>query len=63
MTATDLSIFLLTTFDAEGKETQRLVKAETRLKASHHALRTNLASADDVARVLGAGGKVEEAQS
>ena len=63
MTATELSIFLLTTFDAEGKETERLVSAATRHDATAHAVKINKASAADVARVLGAGGKVEEAQA
>lgn len=61
MTATEKSIYLLTCFDADGKETERLVNAESRNAATHHAMRVNKASAADVARVLGAGGKVEEA--
>jgi hypothetical protein len=60
MTATELSIFLLTTFDAEGKEAERLVKAETAHAARATAVHVCKASATDVARVLGAGGKVEE---
>ena len=56
-------IFLLTCFDAEGEETERLVSAETRSAATGHALKVNKASAADVARVLGAGGKVEEAKA
>ena len=59
---TDNGIYLLTTFDADGKEAERLVNAPTRSKAVQHAVRVNLASAQDVARVLGTGGKVEEAQ-
>ena len=55
----DNAIYLLTTFDAQGKEAERLVAAESRSKASQHAVRVNLATAADVARVLGAGGKVE----
>lgn len=55
-----MDIFLLTCFDAEGKESERLVKAESRSKATAHALKVNKASADDVARVLGAGGAMEE---
>jgi hypothetical protein len=54
-------IYLITCFDAEGFETERLVNAESRAAATKHAMRLNKASAADVARVLGAGGKVEEA--
>lgn len=57
MTATELSIFLLTTFDSEGKETERLVSA-----ATAHAVKVNKASAGDVARVMQAGGKIESAE-
>ena len=57
------AIFLLTCFDAEGKETERLVEAATRSAAVAHALKVNKASAADVARVLGAGGKVEECKA
>ena len=59
---TESTIFLLTCFDAEGKETERLVESTTRHGAMHHVARLNKASAADVARVLGAGGKVESAQ-
>jgi hypothetical protein len=62
MTATELSIFLLTCFDAEGKETERLVEAESRAAAVNHGLKVNKASAADVARVMGAGGKIEKAE-
>ena len=57
---TEKTLFLLTTFTAEGEEDERLVRAESRNAATHHAVRVNKASAADVARVLGAGGKVEE---
>ena len=63
MTETNRTIYLLTCFDAEGKETERLVEAETRNAAMHHVARLNKASAADVARVLGAGGKVEAASA
>lgn len=59
MATAETTIFLLTTFDADGMEAERLVDAETRHAAQNHALRVNKASAADVARVLGAGGKVE----
>ena len=55
------TIWLLTCFDAEGKESERLVSSYRRGEASAHALKVNKASAADVARVLGAGGKIEEA--
>lgn len=61
MAETEKTLFLLTCFDADGKETERLVEAETRSKAAQHVLGVNKASAADVARVLGAGGKVEKA--
>ena len=61
MATDERTIYLLTTFDAAGKEAERLVEAETRHAAQNHALRINKASASDVARVLGAGGKVEAA--
>ena len=61
MPATEKTIFLLTCFDAEGKETERLVEATSRHAATGHAVKVNKASAADVARVLGAGGQVEQA--
>ena len=61
MTATESTIYLLTCFDAEGAETERLVEASTRNIAMHHVARLNKASAADVARVFGAGGKIEDA--
>ena len=63
MTTTEKTLYLLTCFDAAGKETERLVSAASRSKAVGHALKVNKASAADVARVLGAGSKVEAAQS
>ena len=63
MAKNESAIYLLTCFDAEGKETERLVEAATRAAAVKHALQCNKASAADVARVLGAGGKVEEAKA
>ena len=63
MTATELSIYLLTCYDAEQKETERLVKAAKPTEAMRHAVGVRKASPDDVARVLGAGGKVEEVQA
>lgn len=62
MTTNEKTIFLLTCFDADGKETERLVSAETRNKAAAHAVKVNKASAADTARVLTAGGKIEEAE-
>lgn len=62
MTTTELTIYLLTTFDPEGKETERLVEATTRNAAVFHVAKLNKASAGDVARVMAAGGKVEQAE-
>ena len=61
--SSEKTIFLLTCFDSAGKETERLVSAETRLQATSHAVKVNKASAADVARVMSAGGKIEEAQA
>jgi len=61
MPKADPAIYLVTHFDAESKETERLVSAESRSKAQNHVVRLNKASAADVARVMAAGGKVEEA--
>lgn len=57
----DKTIYLCTFFDAEGKETERLVSADTRGAAVKHVAHFCVASAADVARVLGAGGRVEDA--
>ena len=55
------TIFLVTVFNADGTETERLVNAPTRAAGLKHAAVINKASAADVALVLGNGGKVEEA--
>ncbi len=55
------TLFLLLCFDPEGAEIERLVSAASRSKATGHAVKVNVASAADVARVLQAGGKIEEA--
>ena len=57
------TIFLATTFDAEGKEAERLVSAESRSAAVHHCVRINKASASDVARCMAGGASVEEAKA
>ena len=62
MTATESTIYLLTCFDVDGNETERLVSAESRAAGLSHAVKLNKASPVDVARVLGAGGKVEQAE-
>ena len=54
------AIYLITHFAADGKETERLISAASRHKAELHVIRTNKASAGDVARVLGKGGNVEQ---
>lgn len=61
MPATEKTIFLLTCFDSEGTETERLVEAESRNAGLAHVAKLNKASPADVARVLQAGGKVEQA--
>ena len=57
-----MDIYLITQFDAQGKESERLVNAESRAAATKHALRINKASAADVARVMATGAEVEEAK-
>lgn len=59
--STEKTLYLLTCFDTKGDETERLVEADSRNKAMSHVAKLNKASAADVARVLGAGGKVEQA--
>ncbi len=58
----DTTIYLLTLTDAEGEETERLVTAEKPTQAMGHAIGVRRAKPEDVARVLGAGGKVEQAE-
>ena len=55
------TIFLLTCYDSEGAETERLVTAAKPTQAMRHAIGVRRAKPEDVARVLGAGGKVEDA--
>ena len=61
MPKAEQAIYLITQFDAESVETERLVSAESRSKAQGHVVRLNKASSNDVARVLTNGGKVEQA--
>lgn len=63
MPTTEKVLYLLTCFDTEGKESERLVEAESRAAGLAHVAKLNKASPSDVARVLGAGGKVEEAKA
>lgn len=58
----EMTIFLITEFNADESEYERLVKAESRAAALKHVVRLNKASADDVARVMAGGGTVEEAK-
>lgn len=53
-------IFLISQGEGEARQ-HRLINATSKLKAIEHILDAKKASAADVARVLGAGGKVEEA--
>ena len=60
----DKDIYLITLFEhPNGKETERLVNAESRHAAVKHVMQAVKASAADVARVLGTEGNagVEEA--
>jgi len=57
------AIHLLTYTDAEGKETERLIEAAKPSKAMQHAIGVRRAKPEDVARVLGAGGKLEQAEA
>ena len=60
MPKAESAIYLITEFPASGDENERLVSAESRTKAIGHCVRLNKASAADVARVMAAGGQVEE---
>lgn len=56
------ALYLITIFgELEQKDTERLVSAPSRAKAAQHAFGVNKASPADVARVLQAGGKIEQA--
>ena len=55
-------IYLITQFDADSVETERLVSAESRAAALKHVVRLNKASSNDVARCMAAGASVEEAK-
>ena len=61
--SSEKTIFLLTCFDSEGNESERLVSAESRSAGLAHVAKLNKASPADVARVMQAGGKIEEAQA
>ena len=62
MPKNESAIYLITQFDSDNKEGERLVKAESRAAALKHVVRLNKASAQDVARCMAAGASVEEAQ-
>ncbi len=55
------NIYLVVCTDAEGKETERLVSAAKPTEAIGHVVGVRRAKPEDVARVMGAGGKIEEA--
>lgn len=61
MPKTANAIFLLTYTDAEGVEHERLVRAAKPTAAMRHAVGVRRASTEDVARIVGAGAKIEEA--
>ncbi len=58
----DNAIFLLISTDAEGNESERLVSASKPTEAMRHVLGVRRAKPEDVARVMGAGGKIEVAE-
>ena len=55
------ALFLLTYTDAEGKEAERLVRAAKPTAVMRHAVGVRRATPEDAARIVGAGGKIEEA--
>ena len=57
------TLFLLTLTAADGTKTERIIEADSRKQAIAHALEAERASPADVARVLGAGGKVEKVEA
>ena len=54
------TIYLVTVFNSDGTEKERLVRSKTRGKALAHVAVINKAGPQNVADVLGAGGKIEE---
>lgn len=54
-------IFVVAITDAEGEITERLVRADTPTKAMHHCISAHRPSAEEVARYMGAGKKIEDA--
>ena len=60
---TDTSIFLLTYTDSEGKTAERLMQAMKPTSAMREVIGVQRAKPEDVARVLGAGGKVEQVEA
>lgn len=55
------TIYLVTIFgQGDEPDTERLLNSPTRASCVGHVIGVNKASAADVARVLGAGGKVED---
>ena len=57
------TIFLATVFNADGTETERLVRATTAHAGRAHCLHICKANAQNVADVLGKGGKIEDASN
>jgi hypothetical protein len=54
-------IYLATCYDAAQKETERLIKATKPTKAMRTVVGVRRATPEDVARIIGAGGKIEDA--
>ena len=61
MPKTENAIHIVTIYNQDGTETERLVTAPKPTAAMRHCIGVKKASPADVARVLGAGGKVEDA--
>ncbi len=59
---TENPIYILNCTDAEGKESERLVRAAKPTAAMGHVVGVRRAKPDDVARVMQAGGTIEEAE-
>ena len=62
MPKAEVSIYLITCYDEDQKETERLIKAAKPTDAMRCVVGVRKAKPEDVARVLGAGGKVEQGE-
>lgn len=57
----DPVLFLVSIYNADGTETERLIRANSAHAARSHVMHACKANADNVADVLGKGGKIEQA--